>query len=76
MIMLQTGMMWYDASDRDLTVRVAEAAAHYRDKYKIEPNCCLVHPGMVDGMKTAAGLAVMGCQIVRPNYFFIGVVSS
>jgi hypothetical protein len=72
---MNIGMLWYDDdTKRQLSDKVARAAAHYRAKYGLTPTLCFVHPSMLpQGPETTAGVQVRPANLVMVNHFWIGV---
>ena len=72
---MDTGMLWYDDTKRDLNSKLARAVEHYKTKYSDTPTLCFVNPAMLgkDVPDTAAGLALRPSRTVLPNHFWIGV---
>ncbi len=52
---METGMLWFDDSNRPLTEKVELAVAYYQDKYEESPNLCAVHPSMLPEGDTKVG---------------------
>jgi hypothetical protein len=74
---MKIGLLWFDNdAGRDLTAKVARAAAHYRQKYGKLPQLCYVNPAALNGhgdsMQIAA-VEVRGAKSVLPNHFWLGV---
>lgn len=72
---MDIGMLWFDNDPKsDVSTKVMEAAAYYRQKYGEEPNLCFVHPSMVTEPENQAGaISVVVSSSVLPFHFWIGV---
>lgn len=75
--MMKTGLLWYDGdTGRDLTAKVARAAAHYQQKYGHAPRVCFVNPTEIKGDGASlhvAGIEVLASKTVLPHHFWLGV---
>lgn len=72
---MDTGMLWFDDSDRSVEDKVKRAAAYYIEKYERQPNLCVVHPSMVeekDGIEVGQ-IAVKPASAIMPHHYWIGV---
>jgi len=71
---MDVGMLWFDNDkSRDLSSKIARAAAYYREKYGIRPNLCFVHPTMMKN--PALGLEkieIRPTNSMLPNHLWIG----
>lgn len=71
---METGMLWFDDSKKDLDEKVARAVAHYRAKYGVTPTVCFVNPAMLPGKaELAAGVQVRPARMVLVNHFWVGL---
>jgi hypothetical protein len=82
MNMMKIGLLWFDDdSGRDLTAKVARAAAHYQTKYGRAPQLCYVNPdtlthernGSRGNGDVVAGVQVLSSKTVLPNHFWLGL---
>jgi hypothetical protein len=74
---MDTGMLWFDDSNRPLTEKVESAVAYYQDKYEQAPNLCAVHPSMLPEGDTKVGpIEIRGATAVMPHHFWLGVEQS
>jgi len=75
--MMKTGLLWFDNdSKRDVSDKVARAAAHYQRKYGRVPQLCFVNPSVlgVDGSgMRVAGVEVLSSHTVLPHHFWLGI---
>lgn len=74
---MNTGMLWFDNSDRTLVEKVKNVAQHFQKKYGRTPNLCLVHPS---SMSTDDVVPFYGTEIhirpyrsVLPGHLWIGI---
>lgn len=74
---METGMLWFDNSDKSLADKVKVAAQHFQKKYGRTPDLCLVNPGM---MGTEDVVPFYGKEIhvrpyrsVLPGHLWIGL---
>jgi hypothetical protein len=72
---MPTGIFWIDTHPgQDLHLTIARAAAHFRLRFRKEPNICLVPPGSVgtpNGPRRA--LRILPCAGLPPHHVWIGV---
>jgi len=72
---MNAGMLWFDNDPRtDLITKLAQAADYFKRKYGYQPDVCFIHPTLASKMTDMpAGLAVKASQMIRPNYFWLGI---
>ncbi|HUI89601.1 MAG TPA: hypothetical protein VLX61_12865 [Anaerolineales bacterium] len=80
---MHVGMLWFDDSPgTSLKNKIEKAVVYYRQKYRREPNLCLIHPTMIErnnskaetmGLDSIAGLTVRPYRPVLPGHLWIGV---
>lgn len=72
---MDIGMLWFDNDSKsDLLSKVKRAADYYRNKYGQEPNCCFVHPSMIEEKESKSGsIVVFPNSTIIPHHFWIGV---
>ncbi|MDX1600885.1 MAG: hypothetical protein R3191_05170 [Anaerolineales bacterium] len=73
---LNVGMLWFDGDEStSLAARLERAADHYREKYGVAPNLCLVHPETAgeDRPNRCGGVAVETSEQVLPEHLWLGV---
>ena len=71
---MQEGLLWFDADPkRDLTEKVARAAARYQAKFGHRPNLCYLNPAMLenDSLETS-GVRLVPAANVLKHHFWIG----
>ncbi len=75
--MMKTGLLWFDNDKgRDLSAKVARAAAHYQRKYGRAPQLCYVNPVTLDsagGNVRVGSVEVLTSRTVLPHHFWLGV---
>ena len=71
---MDTGCLWYDASDRPLSFKLATASRFYTQKYGLVPNLCHVHPSAVEKDGLIDGIMVKRDKMVVKGHLFIGVL--
>ncbi len=72
---MKEGLLWYDASDKTLAAKIAEAAQAYQRKFGRRPDTCHVAPETAGdkAVATKAGpIRLVGAATVRPHHFWIG----
>jgi hypothetical protein len=70
---MREGLLWFDDDPkRSLTEKVVGAATRYRDKFGRVPNCCCVHPSMVDGEQHVGRVKIAPLGSVLRHHFWIG----
>jgi hypothetical protein len=69
---LTIGLMWFDNSDKSLTAKVVDAAARYRNKFGVVPNCCHINPADLDGLKELGVIKLIPDPGVLPGHLWIG----
>ncbi|MBI4322259.1 MAG: hypothetical protein HY675_27515 [Chloroflexi bacterium] len=68
---MKVGLLWYDADTKKPgEVKVDEAAERYRNKFRVSPDTCHVHPGYQVKHRS---IAVVPNPRIRPHYYWIGV---
>lgn len=73
---MHTGLLWFDNSQADLSVKVQKAADYYVKKYGRQPDLCLVNPSMLEGTKgklEISGLVVRPYRPVLNGHIWIGI---
>lgn len=71
---MDTGMLWFDDSDRPLTEKITTAVSYYEQKYERAPNLCAVHPSMLPDGETSVGpVDVRIATAVMPHHFWLGI---
>ena len=72
---MDTGLLWYDDSGRELGEKIARAARRYRRKYGEAANMCYVHPSVLKdkGPRQVGGLRVAAVPNVLRHHFWLGV---
>jgi len=57
---MNIGLLWYDNSAVNLSVKIAIAAQCYRERFGEEPNVCYVKPNLLpDGECQMCGIRVL-----------------
>ena len=75
---MDIGMLWFDNDPRTkLNLKIDRAADHYRQKYGVTPNLCVVHPSMLDEhtglIEGHAGkISVISDRTVLEGHLWIG----
>jgi hypothetical protein len=73
---LRKGLLWYDDSDLEFSVKVLEAAERYEEKFGIRPNRCYVNPRcLVKEELPLNGIRVLTSAAMLPHHFWVGVGS-
>ena len=80
---MHIGMLWFDDSPNlSLKNKIEKAVIYYRQKYRREPNLCLIHPTMIENDKSKDGvmvldsmdgLTVRSYRPVLPGHLWIGI---
>jgi hypothetical protein len=71
---MKLGMLWCDDDKtRTLVEKVERAAIYYTNKYGVEPNCCHVALGTLNGHNALNGITLVESQRIRREHFWIGV---
>lgn len=80
---MHVGMLWFDDSPNlALKNKIEKAVVYYRQKYRREPNLCLLHPTMLENgnskaevldLKNLDGLTVRSYRPILPGHLWIGV---
>jgi len=71
---MSTGMLWFDDSQTELSVKIQKAAEYYQKKYGSTADLCLVHPSMIgDDKPKIEGLKVRPYRPVLPGLLWIGI---
>lgn len=71
---MDTGMLWFDDSDRPLANKIERAVTYYQDKYRKAPNLCVVHPSMMpEGPSEVELVELKEATAVLPHHYWIGI---
>ncbi|MGA7194250.1 MAG: hypothetical protein WBW94_11530 [Anaerolineales bacterium] len=80
---MHVGMLWFDDNPKlALKNKIEKAVIYYRQKYRREPNLCLLHPTMLENDKLKAellelnniqGLTVRSYRPILPGHLWIGI---
>lgn len=71
---MNTGMLWFDDSDRPLQSKIKRAVDYYQEKYEMTPNLCVVHPTMIpEGETSVESVLVKQATAVMPHHYWIGI---
>lgn len=80
---MHIGMLWFDDDPKlALADKIEKAVAYYRQKYRREPNLCLIHPTLLENVKSGTeetvsknieGLIIRPYRPVLPGHFWIGI---
>ena len=70
---METGMLWYDDTKKELSEKVARAVEYYKSKYGATPTLCFVNPSMLKAAELMGGVQVRPARTVLTNHFWVGV---
>lgn len=71
---MNTGMIWFDNSNKPLGDKVNDATEYYTKKYNKTPNLCLVHPKMLEGIDVILNtIEIRPYRPVLPGHIWIGI---
>jgi len=71
---MHTGMLWFDDSSVNLSMKIQKAVEYYQKKYGRLPDLCLVHPNMLKDTKLEEGkITVRAYRPVLPGHIWVGV---
>ena len=70
---METGMLWYDDTKKELSEKVARAVAYYQAKYGAAPTLCFVNPLMLKQAELMNGVQVRPARTVLANHLWVGV---
>lgn len=73
---MDVGMLWFDGDhEKELELRIGQAAQYYRTKYGRTPNLCLIHPETMQErtLTETGGLQIETSSAVLPDHFWLGV---
>ena len=79
---MHTGMLWFDDSSVNLSLKIQKAVEYYHKKYGRLPDLCLVHPNMLKDTKleegkpalsATEGITVRAYRPVLPGHIWVGV---
>ena len=76
---LQFGLLWFDDADRDLAIKVCQAAERYFQKHGQRPNLCFVNPADVGTRPVpfgVAGVEVQELASILRDHLWIGISSN
>lgn len=78
---MEIGMMWFDNKRKPFSEIIEEASEHFKQKYGLEANLCLINPS---GMPTdeegnflheerIGNIKIRSSSSVMPNNYWLGV---
>lgn len=71
---METGLLWYDASNASIDVKIEAAAKRYAERFSKRPTTCFAHPNTVgQSPKKVGAISVKTSPCILPNHFWIGV---
>lgn len=71
---MHTGMLWFDNSQTELTIKIQKAVDYYHKKYGRLPDLCLVHPSMLkDANPREEKITIRPYRPVLPGHIWIGI---
>jgi len=80
---MHIGMLWFDDNPNlSLKKKIEKAVVYYREKYRHEPNLCLINPAMIESGASKAGptdldnmegLTIRPYRPVLPGHLWIGI---
>ena len=73
---MDTGLLWYDDSQADLSTKVQEAAQRYYEKFGKRPDRCYVNPASLPPEAKQCslnGIKVLARPTILPDHFWLGV---
>jgi hypothetical protein len=68
-------MLWFDDNPQvALNAKIEKAVQYYRQKYRREPNLCLIHPSMLGKDRPEVGtITIRPYRPVLPGHLWIGI---
>jgi hypothetical protein len=80
---MHIGMLWFDDNPNlSLKKKIEKAVVYYREKYRHEPNLCLINPTMIESgtskgepmdLDNIEGLTIRPYRPVLPGHLWIGI---
>lgn len=70
---MKWGLLWYDDSANDITVKIMRAAARYQEKFGVMPDTCFVNPKDVPPAASVQGIHIKSKNTIMPNHVWLGV---
>lgn len=70
---MNTGMLWFDNSERTLKQKIADAVEYYKKKYGKSPNLVLIHPSVLEEDLNVDDATVRPYRPVLPGHIWIGI---
>ena len=70
---MKSGLLWYDASAKDITAKISQAATRYQQKFGIKPDTCFVNPRDVPKVEQVQGIEIKSKATIMPNHIWLGV---
>lgn len=70
---MKSGLLWYDASANDISVKIAQAATRYQQKFGVKPDTCFVNPKDLPNAVAVEGIQIKTKKTVQPNHVWLGV---
>jgi len=70
---MKSGLLWYDASTKDITAKIMQAALRYQQKFGIQPDTCFVNPNDAPPVVQVQGIQIKSKATIMPNHIWLGV---
>lgn len=70
---MKSGLLWYDASSKDMDAKILQAATRYQQKFGVKPDTCFLNPGDVPKARPVPGIQIHPKATIMPNHIWLGV---
>lgn len=71
---MQSGMLWYDNSQKTILEKIIKLAQRYHEKFSVMPDTCYVHPDDAPaGTDSVDGIHIGAKPTIMPNHIWLGV---
>lgn len=71
--MSNSGLMWFDNTDKPLAEKIADAMIHYRKKFGANPNLCIVNPTDLEGaLLNLRGVRIASARHILRHHIWVG----
>lgn len=68
---MKIGMMWFDNSKDQFSVKVQRAIEYFATKYNMRPTAVMVHPNTA--ITEIPKVAIRTSRSIMPNHFWVGL---
>lgn len=71
---MKSGLLWYDASQNTIDVKIQQAAKRYQEKFGAAPNLAFVNPKDIkDPAVRVLNITIKTKETIMPNHVWLGI---